>query len=376
MGIARREEGAVALILAAVLAGLIGTTALVFDLGRAWNLDTELQDAVDAAAIAGASQLDGAPGARARAVQAAVGALARNGQIFADASGPGVVGYDTGFPCAGNGCAMTNGNFRFLANLAPRADALSDTEARFVEVRATGTLRFAFARLLGAASGAAPRAGAVASWDRFACGRAVVLIANPDEPADNRDPRLGFDASRYRGAGITLRPGDGMAWLAVVTCDSVSQTCTAARDGAAVRDGAVRVLAPQACIAQATVARPIAAATMAEAVNMRMDIYPSGGGFAGDPDFQPSPNSLTGLVPATGAAPGTCSFDAGGGGGTLALPDNPFLGPDRHPPNGTAPLDHMGYPRDNCAYLRADGTAPPDNCIAVPPVGSDIAPGR
>ncbi|RMD61891.1 MAG: hypothetical protein D6826_08725, partial [Alphaproteobacteria bacterium] len=105
----------------------------------------------------------------------------------------------------------------------------------------------------------------------------------------------------------------------------------------------------------------------------RLDVYPGAGGFDDDPDYQPAPNFLSGLVPQSTPLD-ACTFDPEGG-GSLTVAQNPYLGPGRHPPNGTAPLDHMGYPRDTCAYPAADGSAPPHNCIAVPPAGSDLAPG-
>ena len=44
----RANRGAVAVILAIMLAAIIGVMALAVDLGRAWNLQTELQNAADA----------------------------------------------------------------------------------------------------------------------------------------------------------------------------------------------------------------------------------------------------------------------------------------------------------------------------------------
>ena len=82
----RAEQGVIAVALAIMLAAIIGMMALAVDLGRAWNLQTELQNAADAAALAGATQLDNKPGAilRARlAAQTSVSALSENGQRFA-----------------------------------------------------------------------------------------------------------------------------------------------------------------------------------------------------------------------------------------------------------------------------------------------------
>lgn len=376
------RDGTVAVILAAVLAGLVGGVALVFDLGRAWSLQGELQAAVDAAALAGAGQLDGASGARVRAVTAAAGALARNRQIFASDGGPGPVTFDTAFDCAGDGCILANDNFRFLASLTPRVDALSDTEARFIEMAVRRTVRFTFAGLIGATREASPGAAAIAAWDRLVCGRAALLVCNPDEPAGNRDVGLPFDAARHAGAGITLRDaGNGplgpgrTAWLATVACDAATDTCMTDSSVAAVAEAIARVAEPEVC-RDGAVPTAVSTAALADAINTRLDIYSgSTATLTDDPAFQPSPNFLTGLVPADGAVVGgafaACDFP-----GALTIPANPFLGPGRHAPDGTAPLDHVGYPRDNCAYPRADGDAPADNCIAVPPEGGGIPPGR
>ncbi len=70
--LARDEGGAVAVMFALMLTALLGMMALAVDLGKAWNLDTELQHAADACAVAGATQLDGTDGARARAIDACI----------------------------------------------------------------------------------------------------------------------------------------------------------------------------------------------------------------------------------------------------------------------------------------------------------------
>ncbi|MEC5409749.1 TadG family pilus assembly protein [Paraburkholderia sp. MPAMCS5] len=52
-----RQRGAVAVMTALCMTVLIGTTALAVDLGRAWVVRNELQNAADAAALAGAGSL-------------------------------------------------------------------------------------------------------------------------------------------------------------------------------------------------------------------------------------------------------------------------------------------------------------------------------
>lgn len=65
------ESAAVAVTVALSLFGLIAVGGLAFDYARMATLDTELQNAADQAALAGVTQLDGLPGARARATTAA-----------------------------------------------------------------------------------------------------------------------------------------------------------------------------------------------------------------------------------------------------------------------------------------------------------------
>ncbi len=84
--LARDEGGAIAVMLALMLAALLGMLSLAMDLGKAWNLETELQHAADAGALAGVTQLDGTDGARVRAIQAVISELANNRQRFANDS--------------------------------------------------------------------------------------------------------------------------------------------------------------------------------------------------------------------------------------------------------------------------------------------------
>ena len=65
------NSGGVLIYVAFGLPILLGAMALSIDLGRAFILNTELKDFSDAAALAGAAELDGRDGARAAAEQAA-----------------------------------------------------------------------------------------------------------------------------------------------------------------------------------------------------------------------------------------------------------------------------------------------------------------
>ena len=66
-----RDGGVTVAVMSAVLVGVL---AIAIDFGRAYNLNTELDNAADAYALAGATQLDQTPGACVRAMAAAVNA--------------------------------------------------------------------------------------------------------------------------------------------------------------------------------------------------------------------------------------------------------------------------------------------------------------
>src|SRR5262245_27317103 len=124
------DSGAVAVWVAGTLAVLIGVIALSFDLGRTATTDTELKWASDAAALAGARQLDGNSGARNRATLAATGALSGSG-----------VGLTSNADTFSNSPAPVQVvNVKFLSKLGPGEgttgdiDATNDADAHFIQV--------------------------------------------------------------------------------------------------------------------------------------------------------------------------------------------------------------------------------------------------
>ncbi len=80
----RKERGIYLVIVAIVLVGLISLSALALDLGRLLVLKNEMQNAVDAAVIAAARELDGTGDARAHARKAARDILDHNSHFARD----------------------------------------------------------------------------------------------------------------------------------------------------------------------------------------------------------------------------------------------------------------------------------------------------
>ena len=84
------NRGAVAPIVGLSMFGLIAMGGIAFDYARLATLDTELQNAADQAALAGASQLDGQSGAVVRAVAAAQSLLANQTYLGNDGAGTAI----------------------------------------------------------------------------------------------------------------------------------------------------------------------------------------------------------------------------------------------------------------------------------------------
>ncbi len=215
----RDRRGAVAIYVAISMPMLLGIGALSIDLGRLMSVNTELQSAADAAAMAGARELDQFPGSRDRARAVAAGAVA-NLQTFA--TGGADVTIDT-TNCANPPVAPC---IRFLKKL-PASDndpikisdrATTDKEARFIEVHvASRTVTNGLIRLVGGPAVASTSATAVAGHQDMVCDIPLMYMCNPSEPAGNTDLELPVDFALrdgkqmelfHQGGGGKLSPGD------------------------------------------------------------------------------------------------------------------------------------------------------------------------
>ena len=201
-------KGGVSVFLATVLPMMLGIGALSMDLGRLITLNTELQGAADAAALAGARELDRFPGAMAKASAAAVGAV-RNSQTFATDGGPKQVLIDA-TPCADPPVAPC---IRFLKSLPANDDdpitaanvTTSDTEARFIDVHlGARAITNILIRVIGGPGTASTSAAAVAGNDQVICEIPPMFMCNPTEPAGNTDLQLAVDLNALGGRQLSL----------------------------------------------------------------------------------------------------------------------------------------------------------------------------
>ena len=145
-GFCRARDGGVAVVYAIVLVGLTGMAALALDLSQTFAVQTELKNAADAAALAGASQLDQESGSGAcqRAIKAA-SEVVTNRETFTDNNNAGApdVFIDN------DPSITTNQSIRFLRTLERDAvtglllpqpqpyivdPTLCDADANYIEV--------------------------------------------------------------------------------------------------------------------------------------------------------------------------------------------------------------------------------------------------
>ncbi len=325
-----REDGAIAVIFALLLAAIAGMLALSIEITRSWNLQTELQHAVDSAAIAGASQLDNEAGSIARARAAAQSSLAQNSQRFADVTGVGTISYASD--------PMTL--IRFLETpTGPYTEV--DADANYIEVTAPpSTIGFAFSQLVGGPSGATPAARAMAGLGAAYCRVPPLFVCRPAD--DDMSPGRGIWLKGKNNGDTTSWTDGDFGLLALPQFDGNSSL-----SAQLITDALGRVNPIAQCFGDEGVeTKPGQTTSIANGINMRFNIYPTGNHQVppGEPPVQqnwqyhPSRDTVKGLR----KNGGQCSISVNGWG----KPANVFVDPSTPP----ADIDAMGFPRDSCAY--------------------------
>lgn len=201
------NSAAVAPIVALSMFALIGAGGIAFDYARFATLDTELQQAADQAALAAATQLDRADGARQRARDAITSnskdRLAENLTRFAnDASSDGsAVEIQTIKFCSEFDDAIQDNAAACTA--VADGDANGDNKTTFVivttKVRAA---RYALTPIVGAFAHDAV-ATAVAGVESSICNVAPLLVCAPSDD---------FPTDADIGKGIIMKTAGGSAW--------------------------------------------------------------------------------------------------------------------------------------------------------------------
>jgi hypothetical protein len=324
----RDTDGIILPYVTIMLVAIVAIAVLALDGARYMSLQTQMQAGADAAALAGAAELDRMPDAQARAT-AAINNLVSNSTLFG----------------AGGHRNVQVANVSFYGQLPPSdvsemtaATPTSDaTSTRFVSVTlAPVTLNTILPPLVGA-SAVTTGAAAVAGFDQVVCGATPMFVCNPYEVAGMTydqatralqaaigDPAVRRRLIRLRQYGRELDP--------YVAGDyGFLDSATIAADTNALVEALGRVR-PAACFAQSSVnLRAGYVTTAREGFNVRFDIYE--GAMANrnqDADVRPAENVRKGYV----------------GGGCHPLPADSW--PIGQPPNQATgmPLD-QAYPYVN-----------------------------
>ncbi len=350
--LSRNTDGAVAPTIALSLVALIAMGGVAFDYARMASMDTELQNAADQAALAAASQLDGKPGACARAA-AAARAMITNLTYMANDGGSNAI-----VIANEPGCDAT-GNVRFYQEKDKSPAATLDENAKFVEVQVNPrTAFYALTPVVAAFSSGPLNAIAFASLGEAICRVPPLMMCNPNESADPD-----FTVANYIGDGVRLVANDGggsygpglfgflevgqgngvPALRAVLGHQGDPGDCS---EGSGVEPNSGNMI------------------TVRDALNTRFDIYDSAlNQTCGNNGSQcpPSVNSRKDLLKGTGGGQNACGFQPGNGNVGWKVVDDAMA----YLPDNVAPLSlndseitnlaPMGYPRDICHALSVTG---------------------
>jgi Flp pilus assembly protein TadG len=196
------ESGASAALYALALPALVASVGIGFDYARVAGMDSELQNAADQAALAGATQLDQLGGSIDRATAAARNGLATNQTLFANDS----TGTDVAIGDVGTGVFFyaTQTDAENDTNRIVTTEDDADAQARFIRVKVdTRQANYALTPVVGAFFGQIA-AEAVAGIGSAVCRIPPLMICNPDEPTNNTDREVDFDADAHRGQGLLV----------------------------------------------------------------------------------------------------------------------------------------------------------------------------
>ena len=363
----RDRHGGVAVTVAVMTAVLVGVLAIAIDLGRAYNLSTELDNAADAYALAGATQLDQSPGSCVRAMQAAINANLKNQETFASNPSGANVFIDTSLD------PFNSSNIRFMERITKDADgniigdyidvlystvAECDENAQHIEVLIDQAslgepyrVDYAFAGIIGAVTQTFPKGYAIAESADLTCGFLPMMVCPVNPPPGGPVTETAEEwynnhikSYEYNGYGLWMKAGEqsvqwgagNFGWLRVGNMQGAKDLSNAIG----------MVNPPLLCVGDETVeTEPGSKSGARMAFNTRFDIWEGPvSGNMGNSQWQPAPNQVKGKKRNDA---GNCSIaPSGSGGDGYSDPDTPYAGPGTSP----SPQMAMPMPRDNCAY--------------------------
>jgi Flp pilus assembly protein TadG len=327
------------------IAGLVGTTGLALDLQRVMALNSELQNAADASALAGAKELNRLTNAMSRAEQAATGNTTAalnnavlNDQRFASTGLADVQITSVQFFQTLGGAALDKNN------------ANNDGLAQFIEVTtATSSVLNRFLQLVGGPNTYATSSVAVAGNTLVACKITPLMMCDPSKSGSTfttSHPEIGQQF-------ILLDQGD---WQQPGNFGLLENPLAQGSQSNGAPAVVNMIASPQPNICWVSELEPQTggmSGPVSDAVNVRFDMYPNGWKTETVTAWYPAPNPIRGIPPKN-ATKNACQ---------LQTNPNYTMGPQ--------PL-----PRDLCFEAIDGGAADPTQCdstLASMKTGSSIA---
>ena len=355
----KNQQGAVAATYALALIPLIAIAGLGFDYARVAGMDTELQNAADQAALAGATQLDGQTGDMQRAINAIRGSSAflTNRTLFASDG----TTMDIDVPVATIKFYASKNDAEAGTNSFTIADVGSrDGDAGFVSITVEDrAANYALTPIVGAIGGSL-NASAVAGLGSALCRVPPLMICNPDEATSTASPP-DIDMATRIGQGLLAKPGGGSSW----SPGNYGYLDTGPNGAVGVRQALGWNGPPGNCVSVtgSDALEPVEVDTQTgnvasgpRALNTRFDIYEAQSCVSGgtcSPAFNVRKDVMRGAN-STPSSGNSCSIHNSG----WQEPINAY-----HPRTANAlfggTIDSMGHPRDICHAVQ-DGD--PGNC--------------
>lgn len=275
----RDQSGAITVYIGLLLLVLAGAGALTLDLGRLFVTGTETQSYVDAAALAGAFQLDGQAGSRARSTEAI------NDKLFTNSQALGAL----------NSQAPTNtitiDTITFLSSLTGNVVATSDEDANFVQVAATSSdVENSLIGFLGGPDTSRAVRAATAGNTQVICEIPPLMMCNPNETVGNTNfsvPAGSQYIAKYTGPGAGMAPGT-FGLLDSPTCGQGSKC---------IAELLAHIRPASGCFSSTVDIKPGQANGVRNALNTRFDMYENpffGGSAKNDPNYHAALNVTKG----------------------------------------------------------------------------------
>lgn len=338
--LSKSRRGAVAPTVAMSLFALVGMGGIAFDYAHLADLDTELQQAADQAALAAATQLDGSDGSRTRATAAAQ-ALLDNTTFFASDAGAD----------AGNARKVTIATVSFYQSYDEATDvygdpSTSDSNARVVRVAVGGRRAdYALTPVVGVFTSGTIGAEALASLASAVCNVPPLMMCAP--------PGTDFPTPADFGRGVLLQPGPNVGFW--VPGDYGYLDFGDGASGVQINLGRNNEGAGCVDMSNGIPTEPGNKASVTDALNSRFDLYPAASSAcnAANGDYCPAENTHKDLAI-------TKQVEVNGDKPPATPPDNPGCdAPGAKVINTSNSVDSNGFslgdpppglPRDSCHY--------------------------